>query len=98
MARKKKQPVVHKPLNEFYTDEQRKEIESHKKREHHRKTQEQIESDIFEHIKEHTKKVLKEKEQKNNLHYVLVVSYMVISLQYPFFIVSARDFQHITEC
>jgi len=65
MPRKKKKSVVHKPLNEFYTEEQRKELALHKKREHHRKTQEQIEADIFEHIKEHTKKVLK---QQNSTH------------------------------
>lgn len=59
MPRKKKKLIVHKPLNEFYTEEQRSEMESHKKREHHRKTQEQIESDIFEHLKEETKKVLR---------------------------------------
>jgi len=64
MPRKKKQPIVHKSLNEFYTEEQRKEIESHKKHEHHRKSQEQIEAEIFEHLKEHTKKVLKREEEK----------------------------------
>ncbi len=59
MMPRKKKLVVHKSLNEFYTEEQRSEMESHKKHEHHRKTQEQIEAEIFEHIKEETKKVLR---------------------------------------
>ena len=64
MPRKKKQQIVHKPLSEFYTEEQQRLEAEHQKREHHRKTQEQIEAEIFEHIKEHTKKVLREKEKK----------------------------------
>jgi hypothetical protein len=61
MARKpKKSKPVHKPLTEFYSQEQRQE-EIHEK---HRKNVQDIEMQIFEHLKEHTKKVLNTKKQK----------------------------------
>jgi hypothetical protein len=56
-SRQKKKTVhaVHKPLNEFYTEDQQKEEHYEKKRKAH----EEIEMQIFEHLKEHTKKILK---------------------------------------
>jgi hypothetical protein len=45
--RKKKKEHKHIPLKEFYTEEQK-----------NRERVEKIEQDIFEHLKEHTKKTL----------------------------------------
>lgn len=65
MARKKKASSKHhakphdqKSLSEFYTDHQRKEEQKEKFRKEH----EQIEAEIFEHLKEHTKMVLKHRK------------------------------------
>ncbi len=55
---------MHKSLDEFYTPEQRQQESLEQTRAHHRKTREAIEAEIFEHLKEHTKKVLKEKKEK----------------------------------
>jgi hypothetical protein len=55
VKKSKKSKSVHKPLNEFYTEEQ-KDQEHHEKK---RKAREDIEMQIFEHLKEHTKKILK---------------------------------------
>lgn len=50
-----KQKKVHQSLNEFYSPEQ-KQAEVEKQ---HRKTITDTEMEIFEHLKNHTKKVLK---------------------------------------
>jgi len=46
--RKKKKEHKHIPLNDFYTEEQK-----------NKERIELIEGEIFEHLKEHTKKILK---------------------------------------
>ena len=52
MPRKKsKTPSKHKPLNDFYTAEQK-----------HKEHMEQMELEIFEHLKKHTKKILEKNE------------------------------------
>ena len=55
----KKSKVIHqKALHEFYTEEQK----THEEREKKRKEHEDIEMQIFEHLKEHTKKILNTKK------------------------------------
>jgi hypothetical protein len=49
----------HQPLNQFYSDEQKDEEVKQK----HRKTITDTEMEIFEHLKNHTKKVLKKNNQ-----------------------------------
>ena len=46
--------AIHKSLDEFYSEEQKAEEHKEKKRKEHQ----DIEMQIFEHLKEHTKKVL----------------------------------------
>ena len=53
--KKKKENPVHKPLDECYTEEQRRDEISERKRKEHQ----DIEMEIFEHLKEHTKKILR---------------------------------------
>jgi len=50
-----KQKSTHKPLDQFFSSEQKQE-EAEK---NHRKTITDTEMEIFEHLKNHTKKVLK---------------------------------------
>lgn len=45
----------HQPLSAFYTEEQRQQ----EQKERHHKTVNDIEMEIFEHLKNHTKKILK---------------------------------------
>lgn len=51
-SKKEKQNQSRKTINDFYTAEQK-----------HREHVEKIELEIFEHLKQHTKKVLKEKKE-----------------------------------
>jgi len=51
----------HKSLNEFYSTEQKHEEIVQK----HRKTITDTEMEIFEHLKNHTKKILKKQNQGN---------------------------------
>jgi hypothetical protein len=48
----------HQSLDKFYSDEQKR--EEHIKKE--RKSHQDVEMEIFEHLKNHTKKILKEKK------------------------------------
>jgi hypothetical protein len=57
-----KQKKVHQSLNQFYSPEQKQEEIVQR----HRKTITDTEMEIFEHLKNHTKKVLKNNQLKNN--------------------------------
>ncbi len=54
-----KHKKAHQPLSAFYTEEQRKQEHEKVQKEKHRKSVEDVEMEIFEHLKNHTKKVLK---------------------------------------
>lgn len=49
----------HHSLGEFYTEEQKQQEQKHQHTEKHKKNMQDIEMEIFEHLKNHTKKVLK---------------------------------------
>jgi hypothetical protein len=49
----------HHGLGEFYTEEQKREEQEQKQLAHKKKTIQDTEMEIFEHLKNHTKKILK---------------------------------------
>ena len=49
----------HHPLGEFYSEEQKQQEQKKESEARHRKTITDTEMEIFEHLKNHTKKVLK---------------------------------------
>ena len=58
--RKKKDSSKHTSIDLFYSEEE-KHIQKH---EEHKKKREEFEQVVFEHMKNHTKKILKEQKSK----------------------------------
>jgi hypothetical protein len=54
-----KQKKAHQPLSQFYTEEQKQKEKIKDQKEKHKKTIQEKEMEIFEHLKNHTKKILK---------------------------------------
>jgi hypothetical protein len=54
-----KHKKIHHSLGEFYSEEQKQEEQKHEQKEKHRKNMQDMEMEIFEHLKNHTKKILK---------------------------------------
>ena len=57
-----KQKSTHKPLSSFYSWEQKQEEHKREAEAKHKKTVTDTEMEIFEHLKNHTKKVLNSKK------------------------------------